>query len=107
MALVLSVRPGEDFFVGKEHVTRTKLISDMEFELTVESSGRVYTITGQQATPLREIEDVYISAGDRPQFGIARVVLDAPRSIPIMRGEVVRNNDTAHAHLRETVGKWG
>jgi hypothetical protein len=42
---------------------------------------------------LHEIGDVFLSAGDRPQAGVARVAIDAPREITILRGDALRHGE--------------
>ena len=91
MPLVLSLRVGQDFFVGDEHVTVTKITGYSKFDVEVASSGRTYHVNDQEAIELHELSDVYLSAGDRPQAGLARVAIDAPREIPILRGNAARN----------------
>ena len=91
MPLVLSLRVGQDFFVGAEQVTVVKITGYSKFDVEVTSSKRVYHVSDQDAVELHELADVYLSAGDRPQAGLARVAIDAPREIPILRGDAARN----------------
>jgi sRNA-binding carbon storage regulator CsrA len=95
MPLVLSLRTGDDFFVGDQHVVIGEVLNEGRFEMTVMSSGRHYLVSDEQAVELEEIADVFISSGDRPQHGVARVAIDAPRSIPVLRGEAARNDREA------------
>jgi sRNA-binding carbon storage regulator CsrA len=91
MPLVLSLRVGQDFFVGNEQVTVTKITGYSKFDVRVTSSGRTYHVNDEEAVELHELSDVYLSAGDRPQAGLARVAIDAPREIPILRGDAARS----------------
>ena len=91
MPLVLSLRVGQDFFVGNEQVTVTKITGYSKFDVRVTSSGRTYYVNDEEAVELHELSDVYLSAGDRPQAGLARVAIDAPREIPILRGDAARS----------------
>ena len=95
MPLVLSLRTGDDFFVGDQQVVVGDILGVSRFEMTVVSSGRRYLVTDEQAVELHEIANVFISAGDRPQQGVARVAIDAPRAIPVLRGEAARSDREA------------
>ena len=91
MPLILSLHSGQDFYVGDLQVVIGNVLGVSQFEVTVPATGRKYTITDSEATELKEAPDVFLSAGDRPQSGVARVAIDAPRSIPVLRGEARRN----------------
>ena len=71
MALVLSLHSGQDFYVGDEQVVVGAILGVSKFEVTVASSGRKYVVSDEEATELHEIGDVFLSAGDRPQAGVA------------------------------------
>ena len=88
MALVLSLREGQDFYLDDTQVRVTKVSGMMRFELFVPSRNTSHGITDEES--IEVIEDVFISAGDRPQKGVARVAIDAPRSILIARGDRYR-----------------
>jgi sRNA-binding carbon storage regulator CsrA len=91
MPLVLSLRVGQDVFFGDEQVTVTKITGYSKFDVQVTSSGRTYHVNDEEAVELQELSDVYLTAGDRPQAGLARLAIDAPRSILILRGDAARN----------------
>ena len=90
MALVLRLRPGDDFFVAKERVIVGELLGGPRFTIRVERSGRAYEISDQESVELREVRDVFLSSGGRVQAGLARVTIEAPRAISIVRGSVAR-----------------
>jgi hypothetical protein len=90
MALVLRLRPGDDFFVAKERVTVGALLGGPRFRLEVESSGRAYEITDSESVEMREVRDVFFSSGGRVQAGLCRLAIEAPREISIIRGAVAR-----------------
>jgi hypothetical protein len=92
MPLVLRLKSGQDFFVKGVQIVVDKLHGDAKFDLKVPSTGRVYSIDEDAATEMREVEDVFLSSGGRVQAGIAKVMIDAPRSIDIQRGENVRGH---------------
>jgi hypothetical protein len=90
MPLVLSLHSGDDFYVADQQVVVGAVLGMSRFEVTVTSSGRKYVISDEEAVELREIRDVFLSAGGRPQNGVARVAIDAPRSVLIVRGDAAR-----------------
>jgi sRNA-binding carbon storage regulator CsrA len=91
MPLVLSLRAGQDFYVNDEQVLVHVVRDPRRFDLKVVSSGRVFAVTDQEAVEI--MEDVFVSAGDRPQNGLARVAIDAPREIEILRGDRYRGEE--------------
>ncbi len=91
MPLVLSLRVGQDFYVGDEQVVVHKVHDPRRFELRVACTDRVFGISDKEAVEI--FDDVFVSAGDRPQNGLARVAIDAPREIEILRGERYRGEE--------------
>ncbi len=100
MALVITRRPGQDFYVGKERfvvdaVSRDNEDGSRNFTLKDER-GNVIHVGEDEATEI--MPDVFVSAGngldidDCPQ-DTAAVAIEAPRSIPIVRGELLRRAD--------------
>ena len=85
MALVLSLREGQDFYLDDAQVLVTRVDGLMHFQLMLASSGQSFVITDAESVEI--MPDVFVSAGDRPQRGIARVAIDAPREIRITRGD--------------------
>ena len=90
MALVLSLREGQDFYLDDDRVLVTRVDGLMSFELTVERTGARSSITDAEAAEI--MPDVFVSAGDRPQRGLARVAIDAPREVRITRGDKWREH---------------
>jgi hypothetical protein len=88
--LVLRLRPGEDFYVAEERVVVGELLGGPRFLLHVESTGRRYAISDEESTEMREVADVFLTSGGRAHAGLARVAIDAPREISIVRGAVMR-----------------
>ena len=85
MALVLSLREGQDFYLDDAQALVTRVDGLMRFQLMLASSGQSFVITDAESVEV--MPDVFVSAGDRPQRGIARVAIDAPREIRITRGD--------------------
>ena len=67
-----------------------KLLGGSMFELEVARTGRRYTISDEELTEMREVPEVFLSSGGRIQAGLARVTIDAPREIAVLRGENYR-----------------
>jgi hypothetical protein len=82
---VLSLREGQDFYLDDAQVLVTRVEGLMHFQLMLASSGQSFVITDAESVEV--MPDVFVSAGDRPQRGIARVAIDAPREIRITRGD--------------------
>lgn len=89
MALVLSMRERSDFFVGDERFVVEQVYSDTHFRIRQDSSGRVFDITDQKSTEV--MPEVFVSAGDKQPNILARVAIEAPRTIKILRGEMYRD----------------
>lgn len=87
MSLVLSLHAGQDFFLDDTQVMVDEVLSDQHFRVSCE--GKRFDVTDQEATEV--LPDVFLSAGDRPQSGIARVAIDAPHDVLILRGERYRH----------------
>lgn len=85
MALVLSLREGQDFFVEDERVVVTSVSDGVRFSLEIEKTGKTYDVDDQSAVEI--FRDVMVSAGESRQMSLARVVIDAPRDVLILRGD--------------------
>jgi sRNA-binding carbon storage regulator CsrA len=84
--LALSIRRGQDVFVGDVRVVVTGIESRHRFTVRVGDVDHV--ITDERATEV--LPDVFISAGDRVHEGMARMVFDVPDNVVILRGERYR-----------------
>lgn len=90
MALVLSLRVGEAFFVGPQSVRYT-LIGVQANSLTVqEERGPIFEIDDRKGVEIHP--DVFASSGigNEPYSRIGKLALRAPRSIIIERESRVR-----------------
>lgn len=105
MALVLSLREGQDFFVEDERFIVTKIMSGARFVLQKYQESKLgrtlvknrvnFDITDQCSS---EISDgVFVSAGSGAQFGTVRVAIEAPRELLILRGDKKRVGHAAVA----------
>lgn len=92
MPLVLSLRQHDDFYVSDQRFVVSG-INDVNFTLEQEASHKSFEITEMEASEI--MPDVFVSAGDQFQKGIVRAVIDAPRSILILRGDRYRASQEA------------
>ena len=93
MALILSLKEGQDFYVGDERFLLEEILGENEFVISGQSDSngkpcKKWTITDAHS---REImPDVFVAAGEMYQSNVASVVVDAPRNILILRGDLHR-----------------
>ena len=88
MALVLTLREGEDFYIGNDQVVLEKIHSETEFSLRRARDDAVIRITEGRSAQL--FRGVFVSAGARGQLGLSRIAIEAPRSVMILRGDLYR-----------------
>jgi hypothetical protein len=89
MALVLSLRKTQDFYVGTERFVMEVVHSEKLFRVRRESTGQTFEIS--DTTAIEVMDEVFVSAGDDPPPQTARIVISAPRNIRVLRGEKYRN----------------
>jgi hypothetical protein len=87
MALVLTLREGDDFYVEDQRFVVLEIYSQTSFRLNKEGHC-TYEVTEYEG--IEVIPDVFVSSGDYYQNGVVRVVIDAPRSVLILRGAKYR-----------------
>ena len=97
MPLVLSLKEGQDFYVGDERFVVEDVYSEMHFRVREVGTGKIFEITDLGATEI--MPDVFVSAGERPQALLARVTIEAPPSVLVLRGDKFRN-PPAHIQAR-------
>jgi hypothetical protein len=90
MALVLSLKKGQDFYVGEEQFVLEKIHSDTRFRIRHAATRKHFEISDEDAAEI--LSDVYVSAGDRPASNMARIAIAAPDDVLILRGEKKRHN---------------
>lgn len=82
MALVLSLREGDQVRIGDVVASVTEVRSHDDFDMTV-AGGRPRSISDRRATEL--VDDVFVSAGPKVSAGLVRVAFEAPRAVRIVR----------------------
>ena len=82
MALVLSLREGDQVRIGDVIASVTAVRAHDDFDMTV-VGDRPRAITDRRATEI--VDDVFVSAGPRISAGFVRVAFEAPRDIRIVR----------------------
>jgi hypothetical protein len=88
MPLVLSLKEGDDFWVNDQQIVVGKIESGSQFWVSATGSDKEHEITDAKAREVRP--DVFVSAGGFLKYGMVRVVIEAPRSIEILRGDRYR-----------------
>ena len=87
MALILSLRRDEDFYVDDAQVFVNEIHSDQHFVLET-PDGTHWEIVQDRMSEI--LPNVFVSSGISKNSEVARVVLDAPREILILRGGAKR-----------------
>lgn len=83
MALVLSMKRGDGFWVGGKRIELEEIEDEKLFWLRVD--GKRLRITDQEAREV--VPDVLVSSGGYYSCGMVRIAITAPRSIEILRDE--------------------
>ena len=97
MPLVLSLKKSQDFYVGDERFVVTAVTSQTTFTLRHDQSGKVFKVT--DAKQVEVAPQVWVSAGEKPEAMVARVSIEAPISMLIIRGDKKRNPPTTHKEV--------
>lgn len=82
MALVLSLKEGEDVFVDDDRVLLRAVASTDRFEVV----SRLGTFSVSDQKMVEVLPDVFMSAGNRTHQGTVRLSIEAPPSKVILRG---------------------
>jgi hypothetical protein len=96
MALVLTLKEGQDFFVGEVRFVVEEVLGPLRFRLSYipEVTAGATQPRSVEITDVRAAEvlpDVLVSAGWNAPSARARVVVEAPAQILILRGNTKRN----------------
>ncbi len=87
MPLTLTMAAGEDFYVGDQRFQIEEVFLTEGFTLRG-PDGHVYNVDAKKSVDITPT--VKVSDGHRVLVGKARVVFNAPRSVPILRGDLYR-----------------
>lgn len=87
MALIITVKQGGDFFLNREKYVVDKILSPHAFVVRGEEDV-YYHISADRAMEVDK--EVYISAGTNQHWKSVKLVIAAPMSIKILRGDNFR-----------------
>ena len=93
MALVLSLKEGQDFYVGDQQFVIDAIHADVFFRIKHPDSGRTFEVSNTRATEV--LDDVFVSAGDKPMAQSVRVAIEAPANLLVLRGPKYRGETPA------------
>jgi hypothetical protein len=88
MGLVLSLKRGQDFYVRDTRVV-VNAVDDDGFTLRRTDGGGLVKVTRDFAVEL--FPDVRVSASQKIEIGVAKIVIEAPREIGIILGSRYRH----------------
>lgn len=91
MALVLSFRQGNDFYIGAKRYVVSEVVEFWFFRIRSED-GEVYDVSDKEWTKLGEC--IWVQAGLQNKIdseGLVRLCVDAPIDIIVNRGDVHRS----------------
>lgn len=108
MALVLSLREGDDVYIGGTRIYVARVYEDHSFMLEVEHPDEIEEIDIDDSAPEEVLDGVFIAADAKVWDGTARLVIDAPMHIGIIRGARHRRETEGDesAKLRVTARAW-
>lgn len=93
MALVLSLKQGDDIYVGDSQFVVSRIDDGSSMELTETASKKKHQI---RDTEMCEIAtDVFVSTSGLFRLGAIRVVFEAPREIVILNGDRFRQRSAS------------
>ncbi len=90
MPLTLSMRCGDDFYVGDNQVILREIHSSFQSVVAL-SSGQQFTVVADSA--IEVLPEVFVSMGHEDQSNMVRLVIDAPREQLILTGRNYRKLD--------------
>lgn len=106
MALILGVERGNDFFIGNTQVIVTAIYSPVHFRVTViegDDDESQYEVDDKRKVPVMFKKEyspevggmvakplVTLQAGTRGSMDLARIAIEAPRTIEVLRGNLYR-----------------
>lgn len=94
--LVIGVRLGEAFYVDDTPIHVSRIDSEQVFYVKVNKSNEEIQITEEQS--IEVLPNVRLSTGRKGSDELARVVIQAPKSIRILRESLYRRHHGGNAH---------
>lgn len=88
MGLSLKLRHGEDFYVEDTRVVIKSVHVDSSF--TIQAEGGEPMHVGQDFA-VELFPGVMVSASQNPEPNVAKIIIEAPRSISVVLGSLYRN----------------
>lgn len=85
MALALGVRPDEHVYIGDTKVGITQVFDPWKFEVKT-ADGHTDVVSHEDWVEL--MPEVWLSVGSKSSRKMLRLLIDAPRSVTILRDKV-------------------
>jgi hypothetical protein len=90
MPLVLQLVPGDDFYIGEQRYLLIDIASSGAFTIEREADSKKFELV--DGHPVLLEPEVYASVGTRGQANLARVCIDAPAALRVLRGDLRRRS---------------
>ncbi len=90
MPLILGIREGSDFYVGHNRLKIMKIHSATCFDVQSGTPGHLKITKVTDEKSVEVYPQVRLSAGLHGSNVLARVVIDAPISMKILRGKIYK-----------------
>ena len=89
MALVLTLKQGEDFYVDREQYFLREIVSEGKVRIARARDGAAFDVDDRQKT---QVDDgVFLQIGDHMTSKACRLMIQAPRQLLIVTGAKKRN----------------
>jgi len=89
VALVLTLRQGEDFFIANERMVLESITSDSEFFVRRTKDGARFRVVDTHSTEVFQGVALSSGVGWRSQLQ-ARIAIEAPINVRVLRGDKYR-----------------
>lgn len=99
MALVLTIREGHDFYVSDERFVVTKVDGKHRAVVQRESTKEIWEVTDERSETI--MDRVKVSVGKPAPPGMIRMAIEAPRYIPVLRGDKKRSGECRGDNAQE------
>ena len=89
MALVLTLKQGEDFYVDKDQYFLREIVSEGNVRVSRVRDGAAFDVDDRKKTKVDE--GVFLQIGDHMTSKACRLMIQAPRQLLIVTGAKKRN----------------